>query len=132
MRYLWSSPIYSILGAQNYNFAALISLSNASARKLGLAPSLTCVSCLEKMGIMYTNTIAGHYRNNPWSAVPEWRRCRNADAGLIRQITGKTNDAGLNFFRYSDIFILINTILWEKGWKENFRICFYTKRLLSF
>jgi hypothetical protein len=53
--------------------------------------------------------IAGHYRTNPWSAVPDWRRCRNADYGLRRQINGKTNDAGLTFraaFRYSGIYLV--------------------------
>jgi hypothetical protein len=54
--------------------------------------------------------IAGHYRNNPWPAVSDWRRCRNADTGLMMRINGKTNDAGLTFspaFRYSDISIFI-------------------------
>ncbi len=27
-------------------------------------------------------SIAGHYRTNPWVAVPDWPWCRNADAGL--------------------------------------------------
>jgi hypothetical protein len=50
--------------------------------------------------------IAGHYRTNPWPAVPDWSRCRNANAGMTRRINGKNNDAGLNFcpaFRYSGI-----------------------------
>jgi hypothetical protein len=52
--------------------------------------------------------IAGHYRNNPWPAVPDWSQCRNADAGLTRRTNGKTNDAGLTFFpvvRYTDISV---------------------------
>jgi hypothetical protein len=55
------------------------------------------------------STIAWHYRTNPWSAVPDWRWCRNADAGLTRQTNGKTNDAGLTFtaaFRYSAFILL--------------------------
>jgi hypothetical protein len=53
--------------------------------------------------------IAGHYRNNPWSAVPDWGRCRNADAGLTLWTNGKTNDAGITFspvFRHSGISVL--------------------------
>jgi hypothetical protein len=56
------------------------------------------------------NNIAGHYRNNPWPAVPDWRQCRNADAGLYRRTNGKTNDAGLTFspaFRHSGISIFL-------------------------
>jgi hypothetical protein len=41
--------------------------------------------------------IAGHYRTNPWPAVPDWSWCRNADAGLMLRTNGKTNDAGLTF-----------------------------------
>jgi hypothetical protein len=51
-------------------------------------------------------TIAGHYRTNPWPAVPDWSRCRNADAGLTPRTNGKNNDAGLTFspvFRHSGI-----------------------------
>jgi hypothetical protein len=57
------------------------------------------------------STIAGHCRNNPWSAVPDWSQCRNADAGLTWQTNGKTNDAGLTFspaFRYSGISVLLH------------------------
>jgi hypothetical protein len=49
------------------------------------------------------NSIAGHYRTNPWLAVPDWRQCRNADAGLMWRTNGKNNDAGLTFSRYSGI-----------------------------
>jgi hypothetical protein len=54
-------------------------------------------------------SIAGHYRNNLWPAVPDWSQCQNADAGLRRRTNIKTNDAGLTFspvFRYSGISCL--------------------------
>ncbi len=36
-------------------------------------------------------SIAGHgqYRANPWQVIPNWHRCRNADAGLTQLTNGK-------------------------------------------
>ncbi len=42
--------------------------------------------------------IAGKCRTNPWPALPDWPRCRNADARLTQPITGQNADAGLFFF----------------------------------
>jgi hypothetical protein len=64
--------------------------------------------CIQIQKNPWDFAIAGHYRNNPWPSVPDWRRCRNADAGLMMRTNGKITDAGLAFcpaFRYSGTYL---------------------------
>jgi hypothetical protein len=107
-----STQFYGVFGkhvSQYTDFQQPPSTYRVGIRK---AKSNSCALGFTKS--LFTVVIAGHYRTNPLSAVPDWRRCRNADAGLTRRINGKTNNAGLTFtaaFRYSGIYqYLVNIV----------------------
>jgi hypothetical protein len=107
--------------------------------------TVTCLFISYKLSTRLGETmqyisIAGHYRNRPWPAVPDWCWCRNTDAGLTQRTSGKTNDAGLTFspaFRYSGISIFWHTVLTRADTKfqrtEAYSILTkYCKNLLKF
>jgi hypothetical protein len=49
--------------------------------------------------------IAGHYRNNPWPAVPDWRLCCIQMQDWCDRLTVQLTMPDKTFLRYSGIFI---------------------------